>query len=81
MDAELAHSAARLIVQLQGDAQRGVELASRAVSLNEDSLPYRKTLAQLHLAAGDKAAARREFERVWKADPLDEDVKAALGQL
>jgi curved DNA-binding protein CbpA len=80
-NAALAHQVARLVQQLDGDTRRAIEAARRAVELDEASLEYRRTLAQLYVAAGDRAAARREYQRIWQRDPMDLEAKAALEAL
>jgi tetratricopeptide (TPR) repeat protein len=80
-DAALAHQVARLLQQLGGDPRHATEMARRAVELDDRSLEYRRTLAQLYVASGDRAAARREYQRIWKQDPMDLEAKAALEAL
>jgi curved DNA-binding protein CbpA len=81
MDSSLAHSVAALVIKLGGDKERGLEFSRRAVSLDENSGTYRKTLARLLRETGDREGARREFQRVWKNDPLDEEAKKELQAL
>lgn len=80
-DAELAHRVARLTVQIDGDLERGLEFARRAISLDEESSEYHKTLARLLKKKGDRAGARREYQRIWEKDPLDEEAKKELQKL
>jgi len=77
-DAELADRVARLICESHGDLERGLELSHRALSLDENSLEFRRTLARLLKARGDKKGARREYQRIWKQDPLDAEAKREL---
>jgi curved DNA-binding protein CbpA len=77
-DAPLADRVARLICEAGGDLERGLELSRRALSLDEASLEFRRTLARLLKARGDKKGARREYQRIWKQDPLDAEARREL---
>jgi curved DNA-binding protein CbpA len=77
-DGPLADRVARLICESGGDLERGLELSRRALSLDEDSLEFRRTLARLLKARGDKKGARREYQRIWKQDPLDAEARREL---
>jgi curved DNA-binding protein CbpA len=77
-DGALADRVARLICEHGGDLERGLELARRALSLEEGSLEYRRTLARLLKARGDRKGARREYQRIWKMDPLDAEARREL---
>jgi tetratricopeptide (TPR) repeat protein len=77
-DGELANRVARMICENGGDLERGLELSRRALSLDESSLEYRRTLARLLKARGDKKGARREYQKIWKQDPLDAEAKREL---
>jgi len=77
-DAELADRVARMLFETQGDLERGLELSQRALSLDEDSLEFRRTLARLLKARGDRKGARREYQKIWQQDPLDAEAKREL---
>jgi len=77
-DAPFADRVARLICENGGDLERGLELSRRALSLDEGSLEFRRTLARLLKARGDKKGARREYQRIWKQDPLDAEARREL---
>jgi curved DNA-binding protein CbpA len=77
-DAVLADRVARLIVEHRGDLARALELARRALSLDKSSLEFRRTLARVLKASGDAKGARREYQRIWQADPLDAEAKREL---
>ena len=77
-DGALADRVARMICEGGGDFERGLELSRRALSLDEESLEFRRTLARLLKARGDKKGARREYQRIWKQDPLDAEARREL---
>jgi curved DNA-binding protein CbpA len=77
-DGELANRVARMLCEGNGDLERGLELSRRALSLDEKSLEFRRTLARLLKARGDKKGARREYQKIWKQDPLDAEAKREL---
>jgi tetratricopeptide (TPR) repeat protein len=77
-DAVLADRVARMICETGGDLERGLELSRRALSLDDASLEFRRTLARLLKARGDKKGARREYQRIWKQDPLDAEARREL---
>jgi curved DNA-binding protein CbpA len=77
-DGALADRVARMICEGGGDLERGLELSRRALSLDEGSLEFRRTLARLLKARGDKKGARREYQRIWKQDPLDAEARREL---
>jgi len=79
-DAELARRIAELAFSL-GELQRAIQFAECAVALEEEDTSHRKFLGFAYRAAGRRDDARKALQRVWEADPLDKEVKAALGEL
>jgi curved DNA-binding protein CbpA len=78
-DAELAAQVALLSLEV-GDLEKALEFAERAVSLDDDNPRFRLTLGRVYRAAKRPSEARKEFQRAWKLDPLDEEVKAELAR-
>lgn len=79
-DADLARRISDLAFGLQ-DLQRAIQFAECAVALDEENLGHRKLLGFLYRAAGRSEDARRALQRVWEANPMDKEVKAALREL
>ena len=81
-DAELAFKVAELCRRLHGDEpERALEYALRAAELDPRVVAYRKLLGLTYAALGRNAEARKELQRAWELDPMDKDVKQALGSL
>ena len=78
-DAELADQIAALSLEM-GDLSKATEFAERALSLEEDIPAFRKTRGRIYKATGQPDAARKEFQRAWQLDPMDEEVKAELAR-
>jgi tetratricopeptide (TPR) repeat protein len=66
-------SVAAAIANSAGNRARGMELAERAVALAPGRASYRRTAAQIMLAAGNPAGARRHLEEAVKSEPGDSD--------
>jgi tetratricopeptide (TPR) repeat protein len=80
-DAELAHRAAKLSLQVGGDLKRTKEFAAQAVEAEPANAAYRKLLADVYAAAGLNANARREYEAALRIDPNDREAKSSLRAL
>jgi len=81
-DAELAYKVAELCRRLyEDDPERALEYAMRAAELDPRIVAHRKLLGLLYKTLGRTSEARRELQRAWELDPLDKDVKQALGSL
>jgi curved DNA-binding protein CbpA len=81
-DAELAFKVAELCRRLFGDEpERALEYAQRAAELDPRIVGHRKLLGLIYMQLGRNAEARKELQRAWELDPLDKDVKQALGSL
>ncbi len=78
-DAELAAQVALLSLEV-GDLAKAFEFAECAVSLDDDNPRFRLTLGRVYRAAKRPSEARKEFQRAWELDPLDEEVKAELAR-
>ena len=79
-DATLARRVSQLSQEL-GDLQRAVQFAECAVALDEEDQAQRKVLGLLYAQVGRAEDARRALQRVWEANPMDKEVKAALQRL
>jgi curved DNA-binding protein CbpA len=77
-DAELAHRAAKLALQVSNDLKRAKEFAAQAVEIEPGSAAYRNTLAGIYAAAGLTANAKREYDAALRIDPNDKDAKLGL---
>jgi len=81
-DAEVAYKVAELCRRLfEDEPQRALEYAERASELDPRVVAHRKLLGLIYLDLGRKAEARKELQRAWELDPMDKDVKQALGSL
>jgi curved DNA-binding protein CbpA len=80
-DAELAHRAAKLSLQVGNDLKRTKEFAAQAVEMEPANASYRCLLADVYAAAGLNANAKREYEAALRIDPNDKQAKAALRSL
>jgi len=78
--AVLARRVCELATELQ-DLQRAAQFAECAVALDEEDTESRKRLGFLYRALGRREEARRALQRVWEANPMDKEVKAALREL
>lgn len=76
-DAGLACQIAELL-EKSGALATAIEYANRAVDLEEENIAYRKRLASLYKSAGQAEAARKQLQRAWELDPMDDEVKAEL---
>jgi len=79
-DPALARQIANLAFELS-DLQRALRFAECAVALDEGNLSHRKLLGFLYRDSGRLEEARRALQRVWEANPMDKEVKAALREL
>ncbi len=78
-DAELANWVGVCALDV-ADLEKASEYAQRAISLEENNPGFRKTLARIYKAADQPEEARKQFQRAWELDPLDEEVKAELAR-
>ncbi len=78
-DAELANLVGLCALDV-ADLEKATEYAQRAISLEENNAGFRKTLARIYKAADQAEEARKQFQRAWELDPLDEEVKAELAR-
>ncbi|MCH6563521.1 MAG: tetratricopeptide repeat protein [Myxococcales bacterium] len=78
-DAELANLVGVCALNV-ADLKKATEYTERAISLEENNPSFRKTRARIYRAANQPEEARRQFQRAWELDPLDEEVKAELAR-
>ena len=78
-DAELANLVGVCALNV-ADLKKATEYTERAISLEENNPSFRKTRARIYRAANQPEEARKEFQRAWELDPLDEEVKAELAR-
>jgi len=80
-DAELAHKLSNLLAEMGTDLAKAALYGERAVALDEDRLPFLKSLAQIYRRAGEPQKARKHLQRAWELDPLDKEIRQALQTL
>lgn len=80
-DAELAHKLSVLLFEMGTDLGKAALYGERAVALDEDRLPFLKSLAQIYRAAGAPNKARKHLQHAWELDPLDKEIRLALQTL
>jgi curved DNA-binding protein CbpA len=80
-DAELAHRAAKLSLQVGVDPKRAKEFAAQAVEIAPDNSDYRTLLGVIYKTAGLTANARRELEAALRIDPQNQEAKQELRSL
>lgn len=66
-------SVASVIANSAGNRESGLELAERAVALAPRTASYRRNAAQIMLADGNPAGARRHLEEAVNLDPRESD--------
>jgi curved DNA-binding protein CbpA len=77
-DAELAHKLAELCASLEGGLDKAALYIERAVSLDEESLRFRKAAGDIYRKAGDSQKARKHLQKAWELDPMDKGIRQAL---
>lgn len=77
-DLDTQDSAAKAIVQANGDLHEAALFGQRAVNGGPDVGRYRKTLGTVYLAAGLKKNARRELEAAARILPDDDTIQDLL---
>lgn len=79
-DPKVNDRAAGVALEL-GQVEKAREYAQRSVEHSPDVAAYRKTLARVHLAAGEKGHAAHELEKALKLDPADPWIRRVLTSL
>jgi tetratricopeptide (TPR) repeat protein len=80
-DAELAHKLAELLAGLEGGLEKAALYIERAISLDEESLHFRKAAGDIYRKAGDSQKARKHLQKAWELDPMDKGIRQALHTL
>ena len=80
-DAELALKLAELLATLEGGLEKAALYVERAISLDEESLSFRKAAGEIYRKAGDPQKARKHLQRAWELDPMDKAIRQALQTL
>jgi curved DNA-binding protein CbpA len=80
-DADLAFKLSTLLFEMGTDLTKAALYGERAVALDEDRLPFLKSLAQIYRRAGAPQKARKHLQHAWELDPLDKEIRLALQTL
>jgi curved DNA-binding protein CbpA len=80
-DAELAYKLSTLLFEMGTDLAKAALYGERAVALDEDRVPFLKSLAQIYRQAGAPQKARKHLQHAWELDPLDKEIRQALQTL
>jgi cytochrome c-type biogenesis protein CcmH/NrfG len=76
--AEAAFRGARVARALGQEKAEVRRMAQAAVDLAPDRIPHRLLLGQVLVEAGDRKAAKHQYEAVLKRDPNNEEAKAQV---
>lgn len=80
-DAFAAMSAASAFVKARGDLKEAARLAKLASDLAPKDVQCQRVLAEVYLAAGMPASAKRALEAALRADPSDSAAKEMLREI